>query len=437
MRISIKQSLRHLADFRGDPMNWLATLAFLTPAFFLTLKGTANASLFLMFFICSWSIIKTPRHYFAARGPQFWVLILCLLSPFLAEVLAQAGRGSFVLSTLDGPSRAILAAGVFVYLSKKDCTSLVSALSVGSAAGILVLFLYLQVFPEDHWVEQNASRLATYFVDPNTLPCFTVALLGIFLFAGLRGASARFNGLAKAVFALLTLYVAIGSYSRSSWVAGMALAEVYLLYTYRDSKLNLVIGHVCFLFCILALFQFSEVFRGRTLEVISSLSLFFNSSHGQLSSTVQRVILALIDLELIRNNPFFGLADGAMPTYESLKSVIPSINLEIYEIKRLAGSHSELLAQLVRKGVFLGGFVIWGLFLYPIIISIRELKARNYSCGGLRTGLLGLVVPVMFSGLTIQVFNLKMTISFYMLALAIFFAYYCSRADVGDHEAEN
>jgi O-antigen ligase len=429
----MSKSLKNQADLLGDPMNWLAALVFFTPAFFLILKSVATTSLFLAFFICSWSIIKTPRYYFAARGRQFWILILCLLAPFFAELLAQAGRGSFIGPSLDGPSRAILAAGIFVYLSKRDCTKLLSALSIGSAVGIALVFLSLQVSPEYFW----GDRFATYFVDPITLPCFTIGLLGIFLFTGLPGASARFNGLAKAVLALLTLYVAIGSYSRSSWVAGMALAEVYLLYTCRHSKRNLVIGHVCVLFCIFALFQFSEVFRARTLEVISSLFLFFNSGQGQLSSTVQRVILTLIDLEIIRNNPFFGLADGVMPTYESLKTVIPSINLEIYEIKRLAGSHSELLAQLVRKGVFLGGFVIWGLFLYPIIISIRELKARNYSCGGLRTGLLGLVVPVMFSGLTIQVFNLKMTMSFYMLALAIFFAYHCSRANVGDHEAEN
>ena len=101
-------------------MNWLATAVLFTSALFLIVKGAATTSLFLMFFICGWSIIKTPRHYFAARGSQFWILILCLLSPFLAEVLAQAGRGSFVGSSLDGPSRAILAAGVFIYLSKKE-----------------------------------------------------------------------------------------------------------------------------------------------------------------------------------------------------------------------------------------------------------------------------------------------------------------------------
>ncbi len=170
--------LMHLADLRADPMNWLAALVFFTAAFFLTLKGTATTSLFLMFFICSWSIDKAPRHYFAARGPQFWVLILCLLSPFLAEVLAQVGRGSFIGSSLDGPSRAILAAGVFIYLSKKDCTKLLSALGIGSAVGIVLVFLYLQVFPEHYW----GDRAATHFVDPITLPCYTVVLLGLYLF---------------------------------------------------------------------------------------------------------------------------------------------------------------------------------------------------------------------------------------------------------------
>jgi len=42
MRISMKQSLKHLAEFRGNPMNWLAAVVFFSPAFFLTLKGTAT-----------------------------------------------------------------------------------------------------------------------------------------------------------------------------------------------------------------------------------------------------------------------------------------------------------------------------------------------------------------------------------------------------------
>ena len=100
------------------------------------------------------------------------MLILCLLSPFLAEVLAQVGRGSFIGSSLDGPSRAILAAGVFVYLSKKDCTNLLSALGIGSAVGIVLVFLYLQVFPEHYW----GDRAATLFCRPD----YAAVLYGCF-----------------------------------------------------------------------------------------------------------------------------------------------------------------------------------------------------------------------------------------------------------------
>ena len=87
------------------------------------------------------------------------------------------------------------------------------------------------------------------------------------------------------------------------------------------------------------------------------------------------MILLLIDFELIKDNLFFGVADGVMPTYEYLKSRIPSLNEEIYEIKTLAGSHSEMSAQLVRKGLFLGGFALWGLFLYPLYLVSCKLRA--------------------------------------------------------------
>ena len=135
------------------------------------------------------------------------------------------------------------------------------------------------------------------------------------------------------------------------------------------------------------------------------------------------MILLLIDFELIKDNLFFGVADGVMPTYDYLQSRIPSLNEQIYEIKALAGSHSEVSAQLVRKGLFLGGFALWGLFLYPLYLVSCKFRSWSTADPGLAAGIYGLIVPVFFSGLTIQVFNLKMTMSFYMLCLAIFLAY--------------
>ncbi|MDA9295468.1 O-antigen ligase family protein [Burkholderiales bacterium] len=429
----MKQSLKHLAEFRGDPMNWLAALAFFTPAFFLILKGTATTSLFLMFFICSWSIIKTPRHYFATRGPQFWVLILCLLSPFLAEVLAQAGRGSFVLSTLDGPSRAILAAGVFVYLSKKDCTNLLSALGIGSAVGIVLVFLYLQVFPEYYW----GDRAATYFVDPITLPCYTVVLLGLYLFGDYSKIPKKISYFVTLLISILTIYIVIESQSRSAWVAAIVSAEVYLLYRFRASLMKRILVSLALALGVFAMFISSDIVSVRSSEAVEGLLSFVEEGGGQQSSTGQRMILLLIDFELIKDNLFFGVADGVMPTYEYLQSRIPSINEMIYEIKAVAGSHAEVSAQLVRKGLFLGGFALWGLFLYPLYLVSYKLRAWSKADQGLAARIYGLIVPVFFSGLTIQVFNLKMTMSFYMLCLAIFLAYCLPRIEASKYGLKN
>ena len=54
-------------------------------------------------------------------------------------------------------------------------------------------------------------------------------------------------------------------------------------------------------------------------------------------------------------------------------------------------------------------------------------------CIGPVVRILRLVVPVLLSRVTVQLLNLKMTMSFYMLCLAIMFAYCFSRVEVSDH----
>ena len=422
------QNIRHLIKITKSPDNWILALVFFIAAFFLVLKGTATTGLFLVALICAFQIVKDPQHYFAARGSQFWMLILCLLTPFLAELLVHIGRGNFVWANLDGPSRAILATGVFIYLSRKDCSDLLSVLGIGSALGILLVFFSLQVFPEYYW----GDRAATYFVDPITLPCYVVVLLGIYLFGDYSRIPKTATKLISFLVCLLTIYIAIESQSRSAWVAGVAMVAVYLLYSLKGLFLKQILATLALALGIFIIYIFSDVVSSRVSSAIEGMFAFMESGGGQQSSTGQRAILLLIDLELIKDNLFFGIADGVMPTYEYLKSRIPSINESIYEIKVVAGSHSEVLAQLVRKGLFLGGFALWGLFLYPLYLVSCRLRVWSTADQGLAAGIFGLIVPVFFSGLTIQVFNLKMTMSFYMLCLAIFLAYCLPRTEASE-----
>jgi hypothetical protein len=160
---------------------------------------------------------------------------------------------------------------------------------------------------------------------------------------------------------------------------------------------------------------------------------FFLSSDAlaiQTTSSGQRLVLGLIDIHLILGSPLFGLGDRtSLPPYEVLMSSIPFLTREIYEIKILAGSHSEILAQLVRQGIVFGSATLWGLFLYPLYVFVWKFKNSTFSEGSPLAGAIGIIIPILVSSLTIQVFNLKMTISFYGLCLAIFFAYLCSDAE--------
>jgi len=427
----MRQTLKHLADFRGVPMNWLAALAFFTPAFFLILKSTATTSLFLMFFICSWSIIKTPRHYFAARGSQFWALLVCLLIPFFAELFAQMGRGEIVGSSLDGPSRMIMAAGVFVYLSRFDCSGVIKAFSYGSAFGIFGVCLSIVFFPDYYW----GSRAATYFVDPITLPCFTVALLGLFLFSNAGGFSPKFYVWVKLLLTLIVLYISIEASSRSGWVALAGLLVLYVIYFFRYSFKAQVFGVIGLVAALMAIYFLSDSVYSRVNESVSGVLAFFVengafSHSAQETSSGQRLILGVIDLHLIKSYPLFGFGDRTtFPSYESLLLTMPYLTQEIYEIKVLAGSHSEILAQLVRQGIIFGALTLCSLFLYPIYLCAWKYRKLTFSNGNPMAGVLGFIIPILASALTIQVFNLKMTISFYGLCLAIFFAYLCWQLD--------
>ncbi len=69
----------------------------------------------------------------------------------------------------------------------------------------------------------------------------------------------------------------------------------------------------------LILFNFSDVFRIDHRGIRGAVA-FLEVGGGQGSSTGQRMILLLIDFELIKDNLFFGVADGVMPTYDYLKS---------------------------------------------------------------------------------------------------------------------
>jgi hypothetical protein len=394
------------------------------PVFFLTVKSWVTTSLFLLFFICFWPIITNFSYYFYNRSKQFWVLLLCLVLPFFSELFAQIGRGQIIGSSLDGPSRMILVAGVFVYLSKSDSMKLIQYLSYGSFFGVIGVLLTLIIFPDSYW----AGRAATYFVDPITLPCYTIGLLGLTLFWSRKVFPGHIDLCFKVTLTIIASYIAVESHSRSAFVALACLLAAYVMYSFKQSFKTQIIGLVGLLIGLTLVYLTSEVVHTRVNESVSGVLAFFFQveSRVQGTSSGQRIILGLIDIHLIKSNPIFGAGDrSSLPAYEELSLMIPLMNREIYDIKVLAGSHSELLAQPVRQGLIFGLLTLCSLFFYPLYLLLWKHRSLTFATGSPLAVGLGIIVPIVASSLTIQVFNLKMTTSFYGLCLAVFFAYLC------------
>jgi len=396
----------------------------LAPVFFLSIRGWTNAILFVLVLLVSTQIFANHRFYFSKRNIKFWTILACFIIPLFTELSAQVGRLDLIMSSLDGPLRMFLAGILFVYFSRrKDDTQLTKALTIGSSLGIFSVGLSLILFPETYW----HLRAATYFVDPITLPCFTVALLGIVLVGQLRSDKTLLDAALTSVAIFVTGWVAYESQSRSSWIALMGLGFVYAFMRFRYSALRQAIAVGSLVAVTLLIYSVSDVMQHRVDEAIDGAINYISTGNGQSASSGQRLAMLDIDLALLKKHFWFGLRDGHLPSYESLLKDIPTLTQETYYIKTHAGSHSEFLAQLVRKGVILGGLSLCAMFFIPLFFFYSVSKTGRLQPPKIG---LGFLIPIMVSGLVIQVFNLKMTSTFYAFVLSILFAQIVSSLDL-------
>jgi len=411
-----------------------------SPALFLVVKSWVNACLFVLFFIALFRIGKSHRIFFRRCGNDFWLIFLSLLAPFLCELFAQLGRGNIVLSSLDGPSRFLMASVLFIYLSKFDTRAIIGWLGLGSGLGVVFVAIALILFPEYYWEQ----RAATYFVDPNTLPCFSVVLLALFLFIDPPTFLNGYTRLSRGVAAALTLFIAHESASRSSWLALVGLGVFWILVTTRRQPKRRTILLLSWVTCLALLLSLSSTVRDRSSNALAGITPFLtgtvqeNVMDVQLTGTGQRVVLALLDLQLILDNPFFGLADGEIPPPEELFNQSDLVDDQIYMIKKLAGSHSEILAQLLRKGLIFGSIFLLSVFVFPVFLTLRSLifSEESYGYNG-KIAFLACLLVLVISSIGIQIFNLKMTSSFYGLILALMLTLTLRREEVASAPETN
>ncbi len=412
----------------------IALLVCLAASCLLVIKGATTGISFALSFFCAWRLFVERSQWSHENLDHTLGFVLCLMAPICTELFAQLGQGQLRFAAFDGPSRFLLFIPVFFYLitHTNSLPRILTFFAFGSAVGIMLVVVSLILFPEFYW----GYRAATYFVDPITLPVYTVVLFGIFVFVdpfvNRRGVKFTSNVL---LFVCVS-FECLGSASRTSWLAMTGLCFVWAVFKLRHSFVKSVALSGLAVLALIGLYSYNSSVTTRLDDVYTVVSIFLSdeakgSAHIVQSSAVgHRIISFFVDLYLLKENLWFGVQDSQIPPYHQIVSAVPLLTPEIFEIKRLAGSHSEYLAQLVQKGLILGVLHLLAIYLYPLYLVFRY---RRY--GTIRTdpnifGFLGVAIPLMISSLTIQVFNLKMTSSFYGLSLTIFVAAIVSRASI-------
>jgi O-antigen ligase len=388
----------------------------------MTLRGWTNYFVFILLLLAIIHFVTKPRtpstlkdnakHHRLAS----WAIIFTLASPILAIFFSQLFRGEFTSTAFDGPSRFLLAVPVFLYLKNRSFNFTKIIEWIIPLSLIICLGAYL-LNPAAS--EQWGGRAASYFVDTITFGVYCL-ILGFICLASIKINDEKESAaltILKLIGFAIACYLAIQSQSRSAWTAGLSLIiAISFIQLHRKHPLAPWVMVLVGLLTVIGAYYLIPSFQLRTSQAIKETIEYFHGAYLDTSAGV-RLSMMRIGIHLIIESPLSGFKDGVMPALDSIPSIQPFYTETLDYVTREAGIHTEILAQGVRSGIF-GLISSTALFLVPGFIFWKRLNHPNQQIRSAAIIGFVLVLGLFIAALTIQVYNLKYTSSFYALMIA-------------------
>lgn len=425
--LSFPQSLGYIsAPLQGSANRSLDLLTCLSlalfPLLYMTLRGWTNYFVFILLLLAIIHFATKPRTPLTLKDNAkhhrlaTWAIIFTLASPILAIFFSQLFRGEFTSTAFDGPSRFLLAIPAFLYLKDRsfNFTKIIEWTIPISLIICLGSYLIRSAIT-GNW----ENRAESYFVDTITFGVYCL-ILGFICLANIRANDSQESGLLTAIKLLgflIGCYLAIQSQSRSAWTTALGLlVAISFIKLHKKHPATPWIMLLIALLSVATLYLNSTVLQNRVDLVFKEVALYLQG--GALdTSTGLRISMNRVAIHLIMENPLMGLKDGVMPALDTIASIRPFYSAELQFVITEAGVHTEILAQGVRSGIF-GLISSTALFLVPGFIFWKRLNHPNQQIRS--AAIIGfiLVLGLFIAALTIQVYNLKYTSSFYALMIA-------------------
>lgn len=387
------------------------------PSLALTVRGGMGVLFFLLFIISLVCLYRMRGTLSASHWDGYSVAFaLAMASPVVAIFLSQAHHGQFQASSYDWASRFLLSVPIFLALRQTNIRVIAVtqfAFPLGALATLIALMLHPAPWEEGRSTTSYAFNLI-HFGDTSLM----LGFLSLFSINWMRKDSSPILILKLAGF-LAGLYLSIQSGQRGGWIA---IAPVFLLWVISHNKehlwLKLATSALVIVCATWLSYAFVDVVHLRLNNLWQDVSNFTDGNKDtSLGIRLQHWRAAFF---LFSENPLFGVGPGgfsqAMPALSQQGLLTPAAaNMGNAEV------HSEIFAKGAETGIF-GLLSLLSIYIVPVAIFLKTIKAATPQLRHAAFMGMCLVAGFFIFGLTVEIFNLKMTASFFGLTLAVLMA---------------
>ena len=397
-----------------------------SPIFLITSKGWTNSLLFLLFALTTIGLVRSksliPKTFDQGQKKYAKLIIASLAAGFLAILITQGLRGELLFKAFDAPLRMLLCIPIFLYLCHKPL-NIVKAAPYVFSLSFLATFFYLLQHPEipAFW----GGRFATKPVDPNAFGVYCTLIFSLLLFSlslsNLLNQKLRF---CIATFGLaLGTYLVIGSETRGAWLAIPFLLIAWGVINVKNNlKLILLLSGLLLASTWIGYEAFSN-FQARVNSGFHEIYSWFFTTAKDTSAGI-RLSMWQVTWELLQKNPFLGYGDSGYQHLLNNQNITGNYSPIVLETIAKAGPHNEFIANLLRSGIF-GGLAIIATLFAPVYVYLKSLsRSQGTDIRAFKSNHLGLAVFICLaiSSLSVEIFNLKYTSSFYGLLIAMIYS---------------
>lgn len=389
--------------------NYLITVMVCGLVGFLAVRGCTNTVLFLLLIPALAEIRQAGQ---VGNLVLLRPLIITLSLPFLAILFSQALRQDWILRAYDAPLRILLSIPVLFYFCYKQ-VDFSRLISLCAAPALLFLLPIVLAHPEI-WARWG-GRFATEAVDPTQFGTYTLVLTMFCLFSmdnGLKSNQTLLIMLCLGLFA--GLYLLTGSETRGSWIAIPPLLVLWFWLKGNKIQFKTLLAYAAMAVVgILLVYLFHPKTIDRFFSGFQEISAWLDGSERE-SSTGLRLTMWQMSWEFFIRNPIHGYGDMGFGEYLNQSWIADISSPESRRVIQYNGPHNELLANLLRSGVF-GGVSVICLFLVPFRLfwkSRNDPLTQKASHFGL-----AYLVSLLFCSISSEVWTFKYTSTFYGLII--------------------